>query len=368
MALDILSGKLREPAECVISIGASKRELVDLYPFLMEVTADITRDRAATATLKFETRRDENGRWLVQDAGVLAPWEPIVIKAAFGSTTEEIMNGYIRDINAGYPGDPGGTTVTVKCQDASLKLDREHKRRTWGEDAPTSDRIIVSSILTDHGLVLDPGSGDGLSGLVIHQNGTDIRFLRNRAAANGFELIFGTGTVYFGPMRLDAEPQETIMVYAGPETSCYTFAVTDNGHKPDKVGFDMAATDGAGVISGVVGSDLPILGSDSADSSGRGLGDFTWKINRRGGADEAELRAMAQKLANEFSMKVTATGELDGALYGHVLRAGEPVRVDGVGERYGGIYYVDAVRHRFSPEGYRQRFTLLRNGYGNTSW
>ncbi|HHD63015.1 MAG TPA: hypothetical protein ENK96_01330 [Desulfobulbaceae bacterium] len=367
MLLDLFADKLREPAECIIRIGTAKQQITDLYPFLMEVTADITRDKAATATLQFETRRDEKGRWLVQDAGILAPWEPIVIEAAFGTTREEIMRGYIREIKADYPEDAGAAKVTVECQDASIKLDREHVRHVWGGDAPTSDRIIITTILTDHGLILDPESGAGLSGLVINQNDTDIRFLRNRAEANGYELIFSKDTVYFGPVRLDAGPQETIMVYAGPKTSCYSFSITDDGHKPDKVGFDRAKTEGAGVVSSVVAPDLPLLGTESTDSSGSGLHDFVWKMTRLGGTNEAELLARAQKMANEFSMKVKAEGELDGSLYGHVLRIGEPVGVDGVGERYGGVYYVDAVKHRFSMDGYRQTFTLLRNGYGDNA-
>ena len=60
-----------------------------------------------------------------------------------------------------------------------------------------------------------------------------------------------------------------------------------------------------------------------------------------------------------------AEGELDGSLYGHVLNVGLPVGVDGVGERYGGIYFVDQVRHQFNSEGYRQTFALLRNAYGD---
>ena len=60
-----------------------------------------------------------------------------------------------------------------------------------------------------------------------------------------------------------------------------------------------------------------------------------------------------------------ATGELDGSRYGHVLRAGEPVAIDGIGERYGGVYYVDKVSHRFTVDGYRQSFELMRNAYGD---
>jgi hypothetical protein len=39
--------------------------------------------------------------------------------------------------------------------------------------------------------------------------------------------------------------------------------------------------------------------------------------------------------------------------------------VDGIGRRYGGIYYVDTVNHRFDIDGYRQTFTLLRKAYGD---
>ena len=47
-----------------------------------------------------------------------------------------------------------------------------------------------------------------------------------------------------------------------------------------------------------------------------------------------------------------------------MLRVGEPVEVDGVGERYSGTYYVDSVTHRFDARGYEQRFSLLRNALG----
>lgn len=59
-----------------------------------------------------------------------------------------------------------------------------------------------------------------------------------------------------------------------------------------------------------------------------------------------------------------ARGELNSSYYGHVLRVGEPVEVNGVNQSHDGVYYVDAVSHRFDLQGYRQFFTLLR-GSGN---
>lgn len=368
MALDFRSDKHREPAECVISVGTAQLEITKLYPCLTEVVVETSVDKPSVALLTFETRRDENGQWSVQDAGLLAPWEPIRIEAAFGSATEEVMRGYIREIKAEYPGAGGIATVAVECQDESIALDREHIRRKWGAEQPSSDAMILHEIVVgNHGLMLDPDSQDGLSGLVLHQDATDIRFLRQRALFNGYELIFREGMVYFGPMRLEAEAQDPILVQAGPDTHCYSLSIRDDGHLPDKVAFDAPVAQGQGATGQVVKPDLTLLGNEPADSAASGLREFVWKMREAGGMSEEELQAVAQKKANDSAMKVRAEGELDGSLYGHVLRVGEPVMVDGVGDRYGGTYYVSNVTHRFGMEGYREQFTLLRNAYGDNS-
>ncbi|MFZ5447961.1 MAG: phage late control D family protein [Thermodesulfobacteriota bacterium] len=363
--LDLLSGKDREPAECIIRVGSSGEEITDLYPFLVEVSVDTSRNEPAVATLKFETRRDEQGQWLVQDSGSLAPWEPIVIEAAFGSRTQEIMRGFIREIRADYPEEAGSALVFVECQDESFQLDRSHVRQVWGAEAPTSDTVIVSTILGRYGLSLDADSGAGQSNLVINQDDSDINFLRQRAEANGYDLLFSGGSVYFGPMRLDAAPQETIMVYAGPATNCLSFNVREDGHQADRVVFDRAETAGAGTVSETVEPDLPLLGTTSVLNQGSGLEEFSWRLTRQEGLSEDEWLARAQRRANELSLRIKAEGELDGSLYGHVLRVGEPVGVDGVGDRYSGIYFVDRVNHVFNIDGYRQSFHLLRNAYGD---
>jgi hypothetical protein len=56
---------------------------------------------------------------------------------------------------------------------------------------------------------------------------------------------------------------------------------------------------------------------------------------------------------------------VDVQVVGLVLRSGLPVGVDGLGDWMSGVYYVDSVSHAFSPQGYRQRFRLLRNAYGD---
>ena len=171
--------------------------------------------------------------------------------------------------------------------------------------------------------------------------------------------------MHFGDMRLDADVQETILVYAGPDTNCIRFNIQDDGHKPDKVAYQVAAAVGTEEPPVEVEPNLRLLGKEPVGSTAAGLDDFVWRPSRRGINDDAQMRAVAQQQANEQSMKIKVDGELDGSLYGHVLRIGEPVGVDGVGDRYSGTYYVDAVTHRFDMNGYLATFRLLRNAYGD---
>jgi hypothetical protein len=195
-----------------------------------------------------------------------------------------------------------------------------------------------------------------------------IQFLRERALASGYELIFERGEVYFGPWRLEGDPQTTIMIYAGSATNCLNWQLSDSADHPDTVIFEIAPRDeGAEPVVEEVTPDQPVLGTTPASAEGAGLGTpAVRRLSREGDEPEEATRARAQAMVNEHAFRIRATGELDGTLYGHVLRVGRLVRVDGVGSRNGGLYYVDKVTHAFTPEGYRQRFELIRNGTGDS--
>ena len=361
--LDLFSEQKRQPAECVIELDGD--EIDDMYPALVEVVVDADRGRATTATLVVEARRLEDGTWTVQDDDRFKPWVPIKIEAVFGDESEEVMRGYVKEVRAEYPAEKGAAKVTVNCQDDSLVLDRTHIEQNWGEDAPITDGAIASEIASRNGLQLLDTPGTGQTVEALNQNSTDIRFLQKRAQANGFEIILREGKLYFGDMRLDAETQPTILVYAGANTNCISFNIQDDGHKPDKVAYHVAADVGSASSPTEVTPNLKVLGTEPATSANAGLNDFVWRPQRQGVSDDTQMKAIAQHMANEQSMKITANGELDGSLYGHVLRHGEPVGVDGVGERYSGTYYVDAASHRFDVNGYKVTFRLLRNAYGD---
>lgn len=71
-------------------------------------------------------------------------------------------------------------------------------------------------------------------------------------------------------------------------------------------------------------------------------------------------------VAAKESEVVFATGSLDVARYGRVLKARQLVGVRGAGSAFDGLYYVASVTHSLERGRYRQDFKLARNGLYST--
>lgn len=364
----LLDPGFRQAASLIVEVGAERRDIGAVADLISNVEITATRTEAAIGALVIDDRRQENGEWMAMDSGLFKRSEPIVLSADFSTHVEEIFRGYMVELKPELPQNPGEAKLVVEVQDVGMALNREHMRRVWGEDAPQSDLDILRELVEPLNLDVDLACGQGQAARALAMDGTPIQLLRQRAVANGYELIFAGGGVYFGPMQLEGEPQAEIMVYAGTATNCLSWAMSDDAQKPDAVGFEVAPRDkGADPVVEVMTPDLPLLGAVAVAQEGADLGTPSiWRVSKEGDEPEDATRARAQALANENSFKIRATGELDGALYGHVLRVGRLVSVDGVGARNGGLYYVDQVTHAFTPDGYRQRFELIRNATGES--
>ena len=357
------SQDFRQPPRCRITVDGE--EITEILPYLAEAVVETSRDQASVCTLVFDTVRLEDETWQIQDAGIFVPWKTFKIEADFGDYTEEVMRGYIKEVIADTPEQMGDAKVIVFCQDEGIILDREHIRKVWSrEDETMTDGEIVSEIA---GSDFNVDSEDGLTNISLNQDCTSIQFLRDRAQANGYECYIRAGTLFFQPPQLDEDPQASIMVYKGESSNCLSFSVNHDGHKPDEVGFTRAAEIGTEHERESFKPNLTLLGSDAATSEKAGLDPFLWQMSRPRGSSIEEVRARTQAKANENAWKIKADGELDGLLYGHVLLTHKLVGVYGIGDTYGGLYYVDKVTHIFTQADYRQSFRLLRNATGQNT-
>jgi len=356
--------KQRHPAKCVVKIDG--REILDFYPYLERVSVETSRKSASVSTLTFASVRDKAGNWNIQDNAMLTPWKKIYIEADFGGDKQEIMRGFIRDIKMDYPDDMNAK-VNVTCQDESILLDRTHVRKTYSEaDQPLKDDELIKELLKPHWTGDKVKASEGTTCGDLYLDDTIIKLIKRRAALNGYEFLVRGGKAYFGPPQLEGDPQPAILVYAGPASNCFNISVRHDGHSPDGVLYSGAAEDGGDekINSGEYSSKAKLLGNKPANSEDSGLDPFRWHSRTPPGSTPEEREVYAKARAEEASWKIVATGELDGSVYGHVLLTNETVEVDGIGNTYGGIWYVDEVKHQFSAEGYRQSFKLIRNATG----
>ena len=360
--------KVIEPASVKISTGSVPVEITDLYPVLETVMVQTARSQPGIGTLVLTAGRDEAGTWPVIDGGYFERWKPIRITADFGTYAEDVIWGYIVKITPEFPQDRGAAKVTIEFQDETIALDRTEVTRTWGDSeggTAISDNTIVQSVLSDYGHTLDLTSAQGQSRLTLNQDKTDFRFVPELAEAVGYEIRLMFGTMYFGPIALTGEPQAPIRVYAGPDTKCLEFKIDEEAAVPDKVTTASADTGGDGTSTETtLAPDLPILGSESAQeaAASQGVSEFVWRLKQEGDNAPDAAQMLAQAKINESSLSIRAECMLDSTMYGHVLLPGKLVTVDGVGERYGGRFYVDSVEHAFDATGYTQKAVLLKNG------
>lgn len=351
------------PAECIIKVAGEP--IRELYPFVTEVKVNATRTRFTEATVTLFSPVDETGHWLVAEHLPFDTWADITIEADFQDATEQVFRGVILDFEPSFPTAAGEATVQLVCRDDSARLAREARPRSWGKlPVGTTDAVILRTLAGEAGLSVDPASGPGQSNLVLRQNTDDIAFLRSRAIANGYELMFRDGQIYFGPRRLTLKSQPTIMVYAGQVTNCRSFTPSNRGQQRSAFAYARRDKNGDPSTPVTVKADLPLMGTKRAQGRGAGLPDHVGYLGCRTVPDDAQCETIARGHANDGDMSIRAAGELDGSLYGHVLRVGEPVEVDGVGELYSGTYYVDTVTHQFDTHGYNQSFELSRNALG----
>ena len=229
----LLSPGFRNPASCLIEAGTELSSIDTIAPLVAEVNIQVTRNEAAAGTVTIEDRRGSDGKWIAADSGKFSRWSPIRISADFGTYQEVILTGYIVKLTPEYPGNPAEAKLTLEVQDEGAALNREQMRRVWGENQPMTDLAILTELVRPVGVSPHPMCGTGQSSRALSQEATPIQFLRERATANGYELMFREGEVYFGPKRLDGATQAPIMVYAGRDTNCRNFNLEDNADSPD---------------------------------------------------------------------------------------------------------------------------------------
>ena len=240
----------------------------------------------------------------------------------------------------------GETQTIVRGYDKSFRLQRGIKHRSFLQ---MTDSDIVRKIAGEAGLSVMTDTTTVQHPYVLQYNETDFAFLQRRAARLGYEVAVDQQKLIFrkppengsevaslthGDTLTWFRPQRSI----GEQINEVTVRGWDPKTKQAIVGQATSATNLNTVGDGKTGGAAakPVFGDTKrivVDSP----------VDNKGEAD-----ALAMALLNDLNAEfVRAEGE---TFAQPKIRVGKPVKIEKVGQRFGGTYYVTAVTHRFGKE------------------
>lgn len=342
----------------------------DLLAALRQIEVEEHAALAGMLRLQFAIGVQEGGSsWRLVDDGIFERLTNIRMLVTVGANLPEtLIDAYVIEVSADFSSQPGASTLDVVAMDASVLMNLEEKVRPWPN---MSDSDIAALIFAEYGLIpvtafTQPFRIE-LDQTVI-QRGTDLRFLRQLAARNGYECYVETNLAqlsegHFHPPLLDVPAQGVLTVGLGASTNVTSF----------KARYEMLRPTTAQVTD----VDVESQSNQSADVSQLSLTAFGSRpvLNGRsrrtllaqtGLTQTDELTTYAQAVVDRSAWAVVAEGTLSTLTYEGVLRARRPVQVRGVGPQFSGTYYVEKVQHVVSGDRYTQHFTLHRNALGLT--
>lgn len=334
---------------------------VDLPPRAVAdlMTAAVHEDVAAPGMFTLQL-----GNWDM--AGLKVTWSDDDLFAEGNAV--EIQMGYVDRLATLMVGEITGLepefcagappTLIVRGYDRRHRLLRGRKTRSFRQ---VKDSDIASRIAGDLGLTAQVEDTAVTLDYVLQHNQTDLEFLQERAGRIGYEIVVEDKTLYFRPHQNAtsevltlAHDQDLIEFYPRLTTLTQVGQMAVRGWSPR----DKAAIVGhAGA-----GDETTTMGGAT---SGPAAADNAFGPTRSASVDrpvfsQAEADQIALGRFNDMALAYISgagicTGRTD-------LRAGTVIKIEGLGERFSGLYYVTSTTHGYSTrQGYRTAFTVRRN-------
>ena len=130
-------------------ITINGEEVSDLYEHLIGLEVEIDEDLAAMFRLQIGMALRPDGEWTFLDDERLRVWQPVAIAVGLESGIEEIISGYITQVNPTFAPDMTQCTLDIWGMDNSILMDRDEKLKEWPNK---KDSDIATEIFSHYGL------------------------------------------------------------------------------------------------------------------------------------------------------------------------------------------------------------------------
>lgn len=291
------------------------------------------------------------------DSALFDVGKTVEIHMGYAGKLEPMMLGEITAISPSFP-QSGPPMITVTGYDKSHRL--RHNSPARATFKYVNDSVIAAQIAAENLLipVIDPAPMPPRES--VQQTSSDWAFLKELAKRNFFQLYVDWDKLYF---RLPRPQTEMVELEWGKNLSSFSPRLSTSGQSGIQVirSYDYK-------LAQTIVSILPVVALDT---------DLDNIIERLGSAFVDQLLTLGryvvrdQPIKNHFEAAVFAKSILQELLEGLYegsgsciglphLRAGQTVRISGLGKRFSGTYRLSKVTHTIDGSGYRTSFDVTQ--------
>lgn len=259
----------------------------------------------------------------------------VEVAMGYEDRREPMIVGRTTSVRPHFPSEEG-PTVDVSGYGLLHDMTRGTRSRSWDE---TTDSDVAREVASSYDFdELDVEETGVNHRKIIQDDENDYRFLKALADRNGFELFARRDTLHFRAPKYGSDP--TLTLRYGESIRSVSPEINDAEQVAE---VEVRHWDPK--------EKKEIVGSAERDGARTGKEVLTVPVRSREEADrvaEAALDRISEGL-------VGGNGEIVGD---PTLRAGETLRLEGLGSRFTGTYYVEGATHRMGSSGYTTTFQL----------
>jgi phage protein D len=333
-------------------IKINKSDIEDtIRKSILQLVCDLQISMASEVSLLIH---DPN--YKITDSDVFKVGAELDIEIGFESNFQRLILGDIVSLEPAITNELGAILV-VRAYDKSYRLRRNKPVRAPFLKMKDSD--IVSQIANETNLTakVEPTT---ITHEILQQTGSDWRFLKNRATANGYELFIEFDKLYFQKPPTTGSKTHTLKrntdiidlnlrLSAVDQPNLHVVRGWDAKQKQPLIAKSSATSAGVEAVGDTLGAQI------TSDAFGESR-TITFDIPILS-QDEAENYAKA-----EFQNQTRKFILGDGTCLGKPeMKVGEMVELQNIGEKFSGNYYLTQVTHTINSNGYRTKFTIERN-------
>ncbi|HEV2705508.1 MAG TPA: contractile injection system protein, VgrG/Pvc8 family [Pyrinomonadaceae bacterium] len=330
---------------------------VDAAAHVVEVSVEEDTELPGMFSLEVVASDDlENVFQWVDDTSLFAVGNVVEVKLGYVGQLTSVFKGELTGLEPSFSSERLPTLI-VRGYDRRHRLTRGRHTRSF---LKKKDSDIAAQIAREAGLTPQVTDSKVTHDYVLQANQTDYEFLIERAARIQYEVVVEDKTLNFHPVANDKGAAITLK--ADEDLTEFHPRLSSVGQVSETAVRGWDPKNKKEILGKAqAGDEVSTMGGQQASAalSKKAFGVATALLSNLPVTTQAEADQIAIARFNNAALElITGDAVCDGRAD---LRPGKVVKVDGVGKRFGGQYYVTAATHVYTPDGYSTRFSFRRN-------